>query len=399
MERLEINEILTGLRAARSARQGAAVASVVRVRGNAYRREGARMLIREDGSHVCMLSGGCLESEVALSAQLVMAQGLPSLTSYDLSEDVIWGLGIGCGGSVDIYVEPVLDGGGLLGGGLLGTWLGLLERGDLGILATVLPAAADSLPGAPLGRLLVREDGTAQGEGQLEPALGAQILGAAREMLRALYPRAETRRFTAAGGAAVDVFLDASAPAPELVIFGAGHDALPLAQRALEVGWTIRVVDARAAFLTDQRFPGAQLTLAEPDRLGAALSLGPRSFVMVMNHHLERDRACLRFALESAAPYVGVLGPRQRFLDALATLSEEGYQPDAEQLARISNPVGLDIGAESPYEVALSVVAELIAVRRGFAGGRLNGRAGRIHDPAEPAPAAAPLLPAAGAVN
>ena len=197
----------------------------------------------------------------------------------------------------------------------------------------------------------------------------------------------------------MDVFLDASAPAPELVIFGAGHDALPLAQRALDVGWTVRVVDARAAFLTAQRFPGAQLSLAEPDQLGAALSLGPRSFVMVMNHHLERDRACLHFALESAAPYVGMLGPRQRFLDALVTLGKKATQPDAEQLARVSSPVGLDIGAESPYEVALSVMAELIAVRRGFAGGRLNGRAGRIHDPAGLTPGTAPLFPAAGAVN
>lgn len=393
MERLEINEILTGLREARSARQGAALASVVRVRGNAYRREGARMLIREDGSHVCMLSGGCLESEVALSAQLVIEQGQPSLTSYDLSEDVTWGLGIGCGGSVDIYVEPVLD-----VGGLLEDWLGLLERGDLGILATVLPDDANGLPGAPLGRLLVREDGTAQGEGQLEPTLRAQVLAAAREMLRALYPRAEPRRFTAVGGT-VDVFLDASAPAPELVIFGAGHDALPLSARALEVGWTVKVVDARAAFLTSRRFPGAQLSQAEPDQLGAALSLGPRSFVMVMNHHLERDRACLQFALESAAPYVGMLGPRQRFLDALATLKDEDYQPDTDQLARVSSPVGLDIGAESPDEVALSAMAELIAVRRGFAGGRLNGRTGRIHDPAGPLSDAASLLPAAGTVN
>jgi xanthine dehydrogenase accessory factor len=100
-----------------------------------------------------------------------------------------------------------------------------------------------------------------------------------------------------------------------------------------------------------------------------------------MNHHLERDRICLRFALESATPYIGVLGPRKRFLEALDDLRKAGFEPDAIQLEKVRNPVGLDIGAESPSEVALSIMSELIAVRRGFAGGILNGRAGRIHDP------------------
>ncbi|AWN23084.1 xanthine dehydrogenase [Deinococcus irradiatisoli] len=391
MERLEINEILAGLRAAEAAGQGAALASVVRVRGNAYRREGARMLIREDGTQVCMLSGGCLEAEVALSAQEVIAQGQPSLTGYDLSEDVTWGLGIGCGGSVDIYVEPVRR-----EDPLLHTWLGLLERGELGVLATLLPAGASGVPAAPLGRLLMRDDGTVQeGEpGVPDAALRTQIVAAGQEMLRALYPRAETRRFST-GDRELDVFLDASAPAPELVIFGAGHDAMPLSARAVEVGWQVKVVDARPAFLTPGRFPGAELIEAAPEQLGAHLNLGPRSFAMVMNHHVERDRVCLRFALESEAPYIGVLGPRQRFLDALDVLRAEGAAPSAEQLGRVSNPVGLNIGAESPQEVALSVMAELIAVRRGFAGGRLNGRSGRIHDPADRPSTSAAL----GAVN
>ncbi len=392
MERLEINEILSGLRAAEAAGQGAALASVVRVRGNAYRREGARMLIREDGTQVCMLSGGCLEAEVALSAQQVIAEQQPSLTGYDLSEDVTWGLGIGCGGSVDIYVEPVRA-----EDALLQRWLGLLERGELGVLATLLPAEAGGLPQASLGRLLLRGDGSVEDDARqpLEDHLRAQVLAAGQDMLRALYPRAETRHFRRADGSGVDVFLDASAPAPELVILGAGHDAVPLSARAVEVGWQVKVVDAREQFLTSGRFPGTQLVGAAPEQLAAHLSLGPRSFVMVMNHHLERDRACLHFALGSAAPYIGVLGPRQRFLDTLEALRIEGFVPSAEQLGRISNPVGLDIGAESPAEVALSVMAELIAVRRGFSGGRLNGRSGRIHDPADPPPTSAAL----GAVN
>jgi xanthine dehydrogenase accessory factor len=381
MERQEIDDILEGLRRARAAGEGAALASVVRVRGSAYRREGARMLIREDGSQVCMLSGGCLEPEVAMGARFVIEDRKPSLTGYDLTEDVTWGLGIGCGGSVDIYVEPVLE-----GDVILSTWLGLLERAELGVLATVLPAVATGVPSDSLGRLLVREDGTTLGDlGDLEAGLRPQILGSAREMMRALYPRAETKRVDRADGSSVDVFLDASAPAPELVIFGAGHDAIPLAARGVELGWVVKVVDSRTRFLHPERFPGATLIAAEAAELESRISLGPRSFVMVMNHHLERDRHGLRFALESAAPYIGVLGPRHRFLEALAELRRAGFEPDAARLGKVRNPVGLDIGAESPNEVALSIMGELIAVRRGFTGGILNGRVGRIHDPLEPA--------------
>jgi xanthine dehydrogenase accessory factor len=377
MERQEINDILEGLHEARANGEGAALASVVRVRGSAYRREGARMLIREDGSHVCMLSGGCLEPEVVMGAKFVIEDRKPSLTGYDLTEDITWGLGIGCGGSVDIYVEPVLE-----EDQLLHTWLGLLERAELGVLATILPAVVTGVPSAGLGRLLVREDGSTLGD--LEPELQPKILEAAREMMRALYPRAETKRFKRLDGSSVDVFLDASAPAPELVIFGAGHDAIPLSARAVDLGWVVKVIDSRGRFLHPERFPGANLITAEPSDLESHISLGPRSFVMVMNHHLERDRICLRFALESATPYIGVLGPRKRFLEALEDLQKAGFEPDTSQLEKVRNPVGLDIGAESPSEVALSIMSELIAVRRGFAGGILNGRAGRIHDPVEP---------------
>ena len=364
MERREVNDILRGIKDARAQHQGIALASVVSVRGSAYRREGAQMLIRDDGSHVCMLSGGCLEPEVVLGAKYVMQDGMPSLTGYDLAEDVVWGLGIGCGGSVDIYVEPVND------DPILNTWLAILERGELAVLATMLPAQATSIPSPALGRVLVLESG--EMIGNIGADLEQAVKLAALEMMRALYPRSETKVFNSSS-----VFLAASAPPPELVIFGAGHDAIPLCARATDLGWAVTVVDARARFLTSERFLDAHLEVREDY---ASLKLNPRSFVMVMNHHLERDERSLRFALESVAPYVGVLGPRARFLDLLERLQKKSFTPNAAQLERTRNPVGLDIGAESPDEVALSVMSELIAVRRGFAGGVLNGRNGRIHD-------------------
>ncbi len=382
MERRETEDILASIKDARMHAQGIALATVVRVKGSAYRREGAKMLVRDDGAMTCMLSGGCLEPEVVEVAKGVIQSGAPIVTAYDLEEDVVWGLGIGCGGSVDIRIEklesdPVMD-----------AWLGVLERAEVGVLATVLedrsggasgPAGAVLQARSTSGRMMITESET---RGWLEPAgLERQVLEVAHEMMGALYPRAETQTFKLPDGSRVDVFLDASAPPPELVIFGAGHDAMPLNQRARDLGWRVSVVDVREAFLTQGRFPDAKLVAAHFEEFAKSLEIGPRSFVMIMNHHLERDRESLRFALESPSPYVGVLGPRQRFHKLLDALAEEGFKPTAAQLEKSRAPVGLAIGAESPDEVALSIMTELIAVRRGFMGGFLSGIEGRIHDP------------------
>ena len=365
MERKETEDILRDIRAARQAGQRVAIASVVRVKGSAYRREGARMLVRDDGAMTCMLSGGCLEPEVVEVAVRVIESGQPALTSYDLEEDVVWGLGIGCGGSVDVRIERLdFD-------ALQTPWLEVLERAALGVLATPLSDGH--------GRALFSPHSSV---GALEPPeLHDQVLEAAHAMMQALYPRAETRAFTLADGSSVDVFLDASAPAPELVIFGAGHDAIPLHHRGRDLGWEVTVVDQRSAFATPERFPGARIVLARPEQFASHVSVGPRSFVMVMNHHLERDTATLGFAVDTPAPFIGVLGPRSRYHKIVDALAPHGVELTPERLARVRSPVGLDIGAESPDEVALSIMAELIAVRRGFAGGLLNGREGRIHDP------------------
>jgi xanthine/CO dehydrogenase XdhC/CoxF family maturation factor len=369
MERFETADILASIKDARAHAQGIALASVVRVKGSAYRREGAKMLVRDDGAMTCMLSGGCLEPEVVEVAKRVIADGQPLVTSYDLEEDVVWGLGIGCGGSVDIRIER------LESDHLTETWLGVLERSELGVLATVLEDRA----GGAKGRLLVTPTAV---HGSLRPSsLEQAVIEQSRQIMSDLYPRAETHALRLEEGGTADVFFDASAPVPELVIFGAGHDAIPLNQRARDLGWNVTVVDVRTAFLTPGRFPGARLKPLHFQQFGANLEIGPRSFVMVMNHHLERDQESLRFALESNTPYIGVLGPRQRFLKLLDALAADGFKPVQAQLEKVRSPVGLAIGAESPDEVALSIMTELIAVRRGFMGGFLSGLEGRIHDP------------------
>jgi len=175
-----------------------------------------------------------------------------------------------------------------------------------------------------------------------------------------------------------EVFFDVSSPIPELVLFGAGHDAKPMANQALVLGFKVTVVDARPELL--QGFSGCQTLQAAPEEYAQKIHLTPRQHVIVMNHHLDIDRQALRFALESPVRYVGVLGPRSRLEKILGVLKGEGFVPSPEQIARLRNPIGLDIGAESPEEIAVAAMAEIVALQRGFQGGFLSDKKAGIHE-------------------
>lgn len=360
MNAAELRALLAALQAALSRGQGAAIASVVGVRGSAYRREGTKMLILDDASQVCMLSGGCLEAEVVEVALEVIRTGISALTHYDLSEDATWGLGIGCGGSVDVRVERVDA-----ADPVTAAWLAVLDRGEAAVLAVPLHGE---------GKVLVRGNGEVVGQ-LAEADLHEFAVSQARERLKLREPRAVTVH--APGGQAV--FLDVNTPPPPLVLYGAGHDAMPLAAQAHALGYNVQVIDPREAYLTPARFPGATLHPLAPDEL-SQFAMPARAQAIIMNHHLERDQVCLHHALKSGAEYVGLLGPRSRAEDLLQALKDEGLTFTAQELSRLRSPIGLRIGAEAPEEVALSVLAELMAWRRGYDGGFLNGHSGRIHD-------------------
>ena len=359
MDRRETERILAAIRQAQRTATRVAIATVVRVKGNAYRREGARIVVRGDGSYECLLSGGCLEPAVADAAARVIASGEPVIIDYNLADDSIWGLGIGCSGAVDVLIERVED------DAVTRAWLDVLERGEPAVLITPL----STLP----GRLLVRENGETLGSLN-EEWLDAEATAVAREGLRLSAARCGAVQI---GG--VELFFEISEPPAELVVFGAGPDAIPLARQARDLGFLVTVVDPRAAMLAVDRFPGAVLREAHHGAFADLVPLSRRSHVVVMNHHLERDAQSLRYALASEVPYIGVLGPHARYVRLLARLHEEGALLDAESLARVRSPVGLALGAETPEEIAVSILGELIALRRGFEGGFLSGREASLH--------------------
>jgi xanthine dehydrogenase accessory factor len=361
MHRRETERLLDAIRRAQAAPERVALATVVRVHGSAYRREGTRMLVRQNGTYECELSGGCLEPAVAEAALQVIATGEPAIVSYNLADDSLWGLGLGCSGAVDIRIERLED------DAMTREWLTVLERGEAAVLATPLSGVS--------GRMLVRESGEIVG-GLTDSAIEREAIGLARDQLRSPFRQPGPRQI---GGS--DVLFEVSTPAPELVIFGAGPDVAPLAQHAWTLGFAVTVVDVRGAYLTTDRFPAATLVSAHFSQFAQAVRLRAGAFVLVMNHHVERDQESLRFALESEAAYIGVLGPRSRYDRLLAGLAAQGGVPPASSLSRVRSPVGLSLGAETPEEVAVSILGEILAIRRGFEGGFLSGSAASLHRP------------------
>lgn len=361
MDRRETERLLDAIRQARAAGEPAALAMVVRIRGSAYRREGTRMFVRQNRTYECALSGGCLEPAVAEAAARVIASGEPVIVGYDLTDDSVWGLGIGCTGAVDIRIARIED------DAVTNEWLAILERGEAAVLVTPMSGVS--------GQMIVRTDGGTFG-GLDDAVVQHEAVARAGERLTSRHPRSGAEHISAA-----ELFFEVTTPPPELVIFGAGHDAPPAAQLAWTLGFSVAVVDVREAFLAPDRFPGATLVCAHSSEFAAKVTLHAGSFVLVMNHHLERDRESLRFALGSDAAYIGVLGPRARYDRLLAGLADQGFAPGPAALSRVHSPVGLSLGAETPAEVAVAILGEILAIRRGFGGGFLSGSVGGLHAP------------------
>jgi xanthine dehydrogenase accessory factor len=364
----ETREVLEFLARARAAGQRAAVATVVRVRGSAYRHEGAKLAVAADGSAAGNVSGGCLEQDVREVALQVLRTGAPELRSYCSSADEIaaWDLGVGCEGEVELWVEPA--------GEARARERELLQGRTPFAVCTLVPG-----PGQPPGprgaaRLIVTLEAT---EGDLgAPALNVAATARAREALAALEVGASALHALAGR----TVFIDVFEPPPELLVLGAGDDARPLVRFAADVGFRVVVVDRRPGLLTRERFPAAaRLLESAGDRLADVLPLDPACYAVVMTHNFADDQAYLRALVGSPVAYIGVLGPRQR-TERLVRLVDAAGSPEER---RIYGPVGLDIGTDGAEQVALAVIAEILAVRSGRRARSLRERPAPIHAAAD----------------
>lgn len=355
-----------------------ALATVVGVEGSAYRRPGARMLIKETGETTGTISGGCLERDAVERAAAVAESRSARIVEYDTrgDEDIVWGLGLGCNGVVRVLLESLHEGGaGARALEFAGERLRARERG---VTATVVarsvwsPGRAGSLP--EVGeRLLLDADGDVHGEQFADGSLSGLVRA---DAVLALAQRlAATHAYETVAGR-VEVFYDNIAPPRPLVIFGAEHDALPLVRQAQAVGWRVTVVDTRARHASRERFAEAdEVLLCRAEDVAANIGLTKETAVVLMTHNYLDDVELLRALLPSPASYLGILGPRARTSKLLEELGEAQVG-----LARLHGPVGIDLGAETPEEIALSIVAEIKAVSAARGGGFLRDRLAPIHE-------------------
>ncbi len=377
----ELQEVLRAIEEGAERGQEMALATIVAIRGSTYRREGARLLVPADGAPVGTISGGCLEGEVCTIAEEVMAERRPRLLHFDLTADdeAVWGWGLGCNGVIDVFVEPAERAVQMAGA----IRRAIDEEREL-VSVTVIRAAEDGAAVRPGARILAEPDGSTEG------SLGdAEMDAAARDAAAAALRDGTSRTVNLTDD--VEAFVEVLTPPIRLLVCGAGHDAVPLVRFAAGLGWRVEVADDRAAFLTHERFPEARgFVRTEPGEVSDRAAVDHRTYAVVMTHNFMRDKDYLRSFLGSPAPYVGMLGPNERFQKLLAELRREGFEPRPEDLAVVHSPAGLDVGAEGPEEIAWALTAEVLAVRSGRGAGFLRDRRGPIHDLPHPAEVADP---------
>jgi xanthine dehydrogenase accessory factor len=328
-----------------------ALATVIDVQRSAPRAPGAKMAVNDKGEIAGGVSGGCVEGAVVEIAEGVMRGDPPQLVHFGIADSDAWDVGLPCGGEIDVWVQ-------------------VYEPGRFGEVTRAGGRAAEVtlLEGArPGAKLLIEADGATSG------SLGAPELDdeAARAAGELIWTDASERRD--------NLFIDVSAPAPRLILFGAVDIAAPLCTLARASGWRPYVVDPRGRFATTERFPDAvEVIVAWPDDAFARLGgIDPATSIVVLTHDPKLDDAALTVALRSPARFIGAMGSRRAQTARRERLLAAGM--GEEELERLSAPVGLDLGAIAREETALSILAEVVASKHGRDGGRLAAGRGRIH--------------------
>ncbi len=346
-----MRSILAQVREWRDEGQRVALATVISVQGSAPRREGARMAVSGRGDVVGSVSGGCVENDVIVQAQDVMESGQPLLARYAISDDMAWDVGLACGGSIEVWIEP------LASSRLQAELENALEQDCLLAQATLIEGSGrlgDKLLVWPLGEAL----------GSLgDAALEQQVADDARAMMER--PRAKLRQYAEPSAR---VFIEVLPPPPHLVIFGGVHIAIPLTTIAKTLGYRVTIADPRQAFANQERFPHADQVIPEwPQKAVEQLKIGPATYCVILTHDPKIDEPALKSLLGQGAAYVGAIGSRKTHAERFARMAQHGV--DAQQLAEVYAPVGLNLGAQTPEEIALAIMAEIVAVRQGGTGG------------------------------
>lgn len=368
----EIRDIVGAFKLASAQGRKAALATVVHVKGSSYRRPGARMLVEDNGWMTGAISGGCLEGDALRKALQAMNQGGNKLVTYDTSheDDLEFGVQLGCNGIVHILFEPIEA-------GRQHNPIALLEKflvsGTDAVLLTLF--SLDNVGGLQPGTCFFLNDSVQVNglpDGPIAAILEADAVGvlAMGKSTFKDYPKE-----------GITAFFDLLQPPVSLIVVGAGNDALPLVAIATVLGWDVCIADGRPSHANALRFPKvSRIIVGKPDDVARQLSLNERTVIVLMTHNYHYDLELLAKLLPGRPVYIGTLGPKQRLLRMLDELGAKGLTITEAQRSAIYGPTGLDIGAETSEEIALSIIAEITSVLTGRPGGSLRLRGDAIHE-------------------
>ncbi|MFJ8715470.1 XdhC family protein [Streptomyces violaceus] len=355
-----------------------AVATVVAVGGSAPRRPGAALAVDAEGTAIGSVSGGCVEGAVYELCEQALRDGETVLERFGYSDDDAFAVGLTCGGVIDILVTPVRAADPVRP--VVASALTAAAQGEAAAVARIV-----SGPRELTGRaLLVRPDGSYDGGFGAHPELDRTVAAEAGAFLDA--GRTGTLEIGEQGsrcGAPLTVLVESSVPPPRMIVFGAIDFASALVRVGKFLGYHVTVCDARPVFATRTRFPDADEIVVEwPHRYLEGTDVDARTVLCVLTHDAKFDVPLLKLALRLPVAYVGAMGSRRTHLDRNARLREVGVTEL--ELSRLHSPIGLDLGARTPEETALSIASEIVAGRRGGSGVSLTGAHTPIHHDPEP---------------
>ena len=354
----EIRDIIKAFNEAQKLGKQTALATVVHVEGSSYRRPGARMLIEDDGQLTGAISGGCLEGDALRKALLVMTEKRSRLVTYDTmdDDDAKFGVGLGCNGIIQVLIEPI----DVSNPDNPIQYLNNVN-GKRQTAALVTLFSLQNRKGLQYGTcLLLKDDGNIV---QHVPVLKDVLLADANE---ALINQSSSFKNYTSDDHNITAFIEVIKPPVSIIIIGAGNDVVPVVNMADILGWETTVVDGRANYAKQERFVSAcQVLVAKPENALEQISVDEHTVFLLMTHNYNYDMAMLRQLLSKNMPYIGMLGPKKKRERMLSELKDEGSNFTEQQLSVLHSPVGLDIGAETSEEIALSILAEIKAL---FAG-------------------------------
>jgi len=365
----EIKDIVQGYYKALKEGKQTALATIVKVEGSSYRRPGARMLVDEDGLLTGAISGGCLEGDVLRKALQAMHERKNKLVIYDATDedDAKVGMQLGCNGIVYILFEPLQLN---EKGNPVQLLEELISKREEGVLVTVFCTERNS---TQPGTFLFLQESTSVYGPSKHSYLNDQIEQDAASSLRFKNSSIQTYSDN------MSAFIQFIPPVISLFIAGAGNDAIPLVNIAQGLGWNVTIADGRPSLATVKRFPGANIIPARPSEALANIQVDPQTVFVLLTHNYNYDFALLEQLVIQDCVYIGILGPRKKLDRMLDDLKDHGVVLTEKQRSAIHGPVGLDIGAETAEEIAVSIVAEIIAVLTGRSATSLKDKSHSIH--------------------